>query len=211
MSFKQIDNSGASPLPEPSGTLKQVALGVGFQNYTCTAAGTYVQNVSPAGAFAHLYDITDSVKKSSGDDITRTAAKAFEACLKKIKCSPSPSNGYCEKCYRMGESALRRQSEGEHFFEQINGAQVPNFDMTAVGAYFSGKKGGSAKAPSNAYAGANGLGAVDWLYLIPNGSPRTHGVSSVYRIQTAGGVAPNSCTPGTTLQVPYATEYWFYD
>jgi hypothetical protein len=211
LSFKEVDNSGASPLPEPTGTLKQVVLGVGFQLYKCAATGTYVQNVPQAGAYARLYDITGQVEKSNDDDITQAAAKAFEACVKQTRCtSPSSSNGYCEKCYRMGEAAARMQSAGLHYFEPVNGVQSPSFDMSAVGEYFSGKKAGGAKAPSSAYDGSNGLGAIDWLYLVDHDSGRTHGLTSVYRVQTAGGVAPKSCTPGSSLQVPYATEYWMY-
>ncbi|EGP90989.1 uncharacterized protein MYCGRDRAFT_88916 [Zymoseptoria tritici IPO323] len=201
--LNEVDNSGATPLPPPSGALKHVVLGAGFQNYTCTTAGTYVQNVSPAGAFARLYDITAEVSKSKRDHITKATLKALEACLKKTKCSPSASNGYCDNCYRMGEAFARRQPAGEHFFEQVNGTQTPNFDMSGSGDYLSAKKVGSAKAPSSAYSGANRLGAVDWLYLVDNASGRSHGMSSVYRVETAGGVAPKTCsTAGSLVQVP---------
>ena len=89
---------------------------------------------------------------------------------------------------------------------------MPNFNVWGHGDFFSGKKGGNAKAPSKAYKGSNGLGTVDWLYLVDNGCGRTtDGLKSIYRVETAGGVAPSSCDSSTpAMQVPYAAEYYVY-
>lgn len=128
------------------------------------------------------------------------------------RCTPTEANGYCSTCHTLSitnvSGALNRI--GEHFFDQIAGSQLPNFDVWGHGDFFSGKKGGSAEAPDTAYKGSNGLGAVDWLYLIDNGSGRTtDALQSVYRVETAGGVAPSSCADGQ-MQVPYAAEYYVY-
>lgn len=77
------------------------------------------------------------------------------------------------------------------------------------------KKVADIKAPADANKGMEGTGAVDWLYLNDKGG--SVGVSEVYRIQTAGGMAPTTCQgQGTNglgvgvISVPYAAEYWFY-
>lgn len=58
-------------------------------------------------------------------------------------------------------------------------------------------------------------GAVDWLELSDNGRGLSKGVSTVYRVVTAGGVA-QACSAsgananGTVFSVPYVAQYWFY-
>ncbi|KAG9090838.1 hypothetical protein FS749_000256 [Ceratobasidium sp. UAMH 11750] len=34
--------------------------------------------------------------------------------------------------------------------------------------------------------------------------------NTVMRLDTKGGQPPASCTPNSTIAVPYATKYWFY-
>ncbi|EME46398.1 hypothetical protein DOTSEDRAFT_42920 [Dothistroma septosporum NZE10] len=209
--LKQVDNTGATPLPEPTGTLQYIQLGLGFQNYSCSAASnTWIQTVPSAGAIAQLYDITALVSQMTTDSYTSNTLKSFQTCLTNTKCTPSVSNGYCDQCHIIAAAAFQLGSDGEHFFDQLNGAQTPNFAV--ANDFLSAKKVGAVQAPQEAYKGGNGLGAVAWLYLVDNGSGRTHGLESVYRVHTAGGVAPSSCSnPGSQLQVPYAAEYWFYD
>lgn len=126
------------------------------------------------------------------------------------QCTPSMANNYCDTCHNIAAAAYVLDDAGEHFFMPVLGTQTPNFNV--AGDFLSAKKSSSANAPAGAYAGENGLGAVAWLYLVDNGSGLTHGLSSVYRVETAGGVAPATCDKaGSTLQVPYAAEYWFYD
>lgn len=215
--LSDVDNTGASPLPTPSNDPKYITLGLGFQNYTCNATaatptGSWIQTTTSAGAIADLYDISKAVNKWTHDTFSKNTLKSFEVCLKTTKCSPSPSNNYCGACHSIAAAPFRAGLEGIHFFNQLNGAQTPNFDLFAGGDFISAKKAGGVKAPGDAYDGENGLGAVDWLYLVDNGSGRTHGLKSLYRVETAGGVAPKTCTKvGGQLQVPYAAEYWFYD
>ncbi|KAK4504175.1 hypothetical protein PRZ48_005091 [Zasmidium cellare] len=208
--LSDVSNTGASPLPTPSTNPKYITLGLGFQNYTCSASGTYVQTVPSTGAVADLYDITTFLTPYTHDTITKTTLQAFEVCLSATHCTPSPQNSYCGACHTMAAAPYRLGQKGVHYFDQLNGAQTPNFDLYAGGDFLSAKKAGDVKAPVGAYDGENGLGAIDWLYLVDNGSGRSHGLKSVYRVETAGGVAPKTCTPGAQLQVPYAAEYWFY-
>ncbi|KAK4626523.1 Ecp60-1 [Fulvia fulva] len=208
--LKQVDNTGSTPLPEPTGKLHYIQLGSGFQNYSCSASNTWVASVPSAGAIAQLYDVTAIVNQLTTDSYTKNTLKSFETCLKATKCTPDVNNGYCDQCHRISAAAFQAWNDGEHYFDQLNGAQTPNFAV--ADDFISGKKVGAVKAPKAAYKGESDLGAVDWLYLVDNGSGRTHGLKSVYRIHTAGGVAPSSCSkPGSALQVPYAAEYWFYN
>ncbi|USW53921.1 hypothetical protein Slin15195_G072400 [Septoria linicola] len=215
--LSKISNTNSPPLPTPSQPPKYILLGLGFQNYTCSSASsTYVQSTTQAGAIADLYDITSIATSSSGDKYTRSTLKAFETCLKLTKCIPSVDNGYCETCHSISSAAFTLSATGKHvgthYFDQISSLQLPNFSLPGLGGNFlSAKKISGAKAPSTAYQGANGLGAVDWLYLVDNGSGRSMGLGSVYRVETAGGVAPGKCGGGEMVQVPYAAEYWFYE
>lgn len=212
--LNECTNTGSTPLPSPTGTLKHIELGLGFQNYTCDGtSGTYIQTVPSAGAIANLYDITSLVNKYTSDTLTKSTLKAFETCLSVTHCTPSADNSYCGSCHAIAASPFQPLQSGLHFFEQISASQTPNFHIWAPeDQYLSAKKSGSATAPASAYDGANNLGAVAWLYLVDNGNGRTHGLKSVYRVETAGGVAPSSChKAGESVQIPYAAEYWFYD
>lgn len=207
-----VSNTGASPLPTPSNNPKYITLGLGFQNYTCGPTGTWIQSVPSSGAVADLYDISSAVTKYTHDSFSRTTLQAFEVCIAATHCTPSPSNSYCGACHTIAAAVFRRGLEGFHYFDQLNGAQTPNFHLFGGGDFLSAKRAGDVKAPADAYDCENGLGAIDWLYLVDNGSGRSHGLKSVYRIETAGGVAPKTCSQaGAQLQVPYAAEYWFYD
>ncbi|KAF2215770.1 hypothetical protein CERZMDRAFT_34832 [Cercospora zeae-maydis SCOH1-5] len=211
--LSKISNTGSAPLPVPDKDPKYIILGLGFQNYTCSpSSSTWIQSTIQAGAIADLYDITSQTTSDTGDRFSRASLKAFETCLRVTKCVPTMDNGYCERCHTISSAAFASNRVGEHYFDQINGSQMPNFALSTLQCFFSGKKAGGVKAPTKAYKGSNGLGAVDWLYLVDNNSGRTKGTTSVYRVETAGGVAPSSCSnPGSSMHVPYATEYWFYD
>lgn len=62
-------------------------------------------------------------------------------------------------------------------------------------------------APKDASNGPNNLGSVPWLKLIHLDGD----YQEVYRINTAGGVAPKTCEGVQgAFSVQYAAEYWFY-
>jgi hypothetical protein len=95
---------------------------------------------------------------------------------------------------------------GYHYFTADG---TPFFDLSSVGRSFYGKKTGDLKAPANANTGPAGTGAVDWLQLQDKGG--SIGIVEVYRVVTAGGAAPATCTTTGVVTIPYAAEYWFYD
>jgi hypothetical protein len=205
-------NTGSAALPPPTGQPKYVQLGLGFQNYTCNGTA-YVQTAPSSGAIANLYDFTDDLTPANLDTLSPAILKKFESCLKATSCEPKDGQD-CDLCHVLAIASIEpdalRQT-GFHFFDRPAGAQVPNFNIFEAGDFLSAKRAGGVKAPAGSYTGRNGLGTIDWLYLVDNASGRSHGLSSVYRVETAGGVAPKTCdTAGTQAFIPYAAQYWFY-
>jgi hypothetical protein len=98
---------------------------------------------------------------------------------------------------------------GTHYF---NGGGQPTFDLTKVNARLTAKKLKNVAAPDGSYPGPNNAGAVDWLLLTDvGGNASWGGVSYVYRVETAGGMPPATCSGKSgAFTVPYAAEYWFY-
>ncbi len=95
---------------------------------------------------------------------------------------------------------------GEHHF---TAAGVPTWDLFNGGLLY-GSSVGDIPAPSGANAGPQGFGAVDWKALASVAG--SVGLTEVYRVETAGGKAPVSCSgSGATIQSQYAAMYWFYD
>jgi hypothetical protein len=97
---------------------------------------------------------------------------------------------------------------GHHYFDSdgVPVFVIPSADLTAVVKKIKG-----VPAPSDADKGVIGTGAVAWLQLDDNGTGNSKGVTSVFRVITAGG-APRACSvAGVGIQsVPYATYYWFF-
>lgn len=96
---------------------------------------------------------------------------------------------------------------GHHEF---TAAGVPLF-MLNVGAsnygYVMAKSAANSTAPADAVKGENGLGSVPWLKL----NAVEGDYKEIYRLQTAGGVAPKTCDgQASKFYVQYAAEYWFW-
>jgi len=178
----------ATPLPVPGAGLKlvHVAVGRGVQNYTCTTASATETPLS-VGAIASLFNATCSAVRAPTvlADVTTLALS-----------HPAPAS----------EIATHLIS-GHHEF---TAAGFPLFmmdtDLHKYG-YVQAKKNGTSNAPTTASKGTNGLGSVAWLKLVA-----TEGsFKEVYRLNTAGGMAPKTCEGITGLiSVPYAAEYWFW-
>lgn len=115
---------------------------------------------------------------------------------------------------------------GHHYFVDSK-SPVFNLDTDVSGdlGYVQVKKVGEVDAPQGAMKGVNGRGdgACAWLYLSnpEEGIGRKRGLerrtdgqktfSDVYRVNTAGGNAPDTCEGmAASFQVEYAAEYWFY-
>lgn len=187
-------------------TFKYVALGLGVQNYTC--ASTSATPVA-AGALATLFDATNAYAKFPAliDHSTEPYLKIYE----KQSCSKFGNPNVADDSCEQKANFARLPVIGHHYFANINGKGVPSFDVQHD--YLSCAKYGDVKAPSDAYAGSNNAGAVDWLFLADDTNGRTHGLKEVYRVETVGGVpAAGACSSGAkSIGVKYAAQYWFYN
>ncbi|EJD37226.1 hypothetical protein AURDEDRAFT_92431 [Auricularia subglabra TFB-10046 SS5] len=176
--------------PAQAGTkLKYVAVGLGVQNYTCGASGTYAY----AGAVANLYDISCLGRSPLFPYIQEIAYALAEA-------GPKADN-VLDKV--LGGARLKL---GEHYFvTSPSGSGIsPKFDFTKAmhssSAYVLAAKAGNMAAPT-------GPADVDWLQL---NDVQGELAKSVYRVQTRGGQPAATCATGQFSSVPYAAQYWFY-
>lgn len=182
-------------LPSPSDglTLKFVTLGRGVQNYTC--AGGYGAPAS-VGAIADIFDIT-AFAEESADSSDFTGLPAAAAYL--------PLPGVQQLLDGRMPAGSHAAVIGKHYF---NSAGVPTFDLSAKSSLLASKLVQKATAPADADAGPSGTGAVPWLKLDDAGG--SIGLKEVYRVYTAGGNAPASCSAEGILSVEYSAMYWFY-
>lgn len=172
-------------------TLRYVALGVGNQNYTCNGA-TWVQTSAGDGALATLYDATAwlAVDTSAIPTLPANRLAQFKA---------------ADECQELSNLLPYLSPLGIHYFDAGN---RPTFNLSHANPplVLSAKKIDSVPAPA--------AGAVPWLYLLDADDGITEGLKAVYRLETAGGAAPSSCSSaesGSQTSIPYAAEYWLYD
>ncbi|KAF2769075.1 hypothetical protein EJ03DRAFT_272836 [Teratosphaeria nubilosa] len=181
----EIKDIGASPLPKPSCSPKYIAVGLGTQNYTCNATtGKY----TATGALARLFDATAYL--SNNHDKVDSLSHMYHNMYTSLPCSKSPS-----------DCPWPLPVLGEHYF---TASGTPTFDLYNAQSrpFLFSKKVGDVVSPNSQ--------DVDWLYLSSNGSLENRVISSVYRVETVGGVQPANCSGTGSIEVPYSAEYWYY-
>lgn len=233
----------ATDLPAPAQglTLKYIAIGHGIQNYTCASTDATPVNT---GALAVLYNVlplypgTPKTGISQDDWDALSSTVLYNQAIPLNLATPAaaiPTHndtvGLPESFYQavvadpfpepaaalnLPAHGIRASFLAHHYFDS---ASSPTFNLSGgkdpAGLFFSGAKTGDVKAPSDADKGVLDTGAVDWLQLSDNGRGLSAGVSSVYRVATAGGAA-QACSVsgvnanGTVFSVPYVAQYWFY-
>lgn len=173
-------------------------LGVGVQNYTCSADGKYVA----AGAVAELFDISCLGGKKSFDTVQDTAYKIFSLLPDKLLSS---------KNLNLITGPLSILSSGKHYF-RVNpaGGIQPVWDMRTTGvksvqgkpdALVVAKKITEDPAPTGAQD-------VAWLQLEGVEGKLATGV---YRTHTRGGPPPASCKVGSApISVKYTSKYFLF-
>lgn len=187
----------ASGLPAPSGSLKYIALGLGTQNYTCAS--------TPGSTTAAPVSIGAVAKLSNAGSFLQSHSDLTDKLSGLVLGLSTMSKGGIDPAQRMGLPYL-----GQHFFTAAPSS--PEFDCTAVSARLVAKKLANVAAPTSACSGPDNTRAVDWLALGDAGLGLSFGdLSSVYRVETAGGMAPATCSgENGVITVPYAALYWFY-
>ncbi|KAJ9614252.1 hypothetical protein H2200_002388 [Cladophialophora chaetospira] len=179
------------PAPGADFFLASITVGRGVQNYTCGNDSTAAP-VS-TGAIAILYEAS-CVGVADPDLLASLPGQALAISL--------PDDPQAD--LDCGSQPLERA--GHHFF---TAAKVPTFDFTESGDPELGLGAMSVGVKSPAPDAST---AVPWLSL--NRADGSVGpIQSIYRLNTAGGVAPATCAnqePGATISVQYAAQYWVY-
>ncbi|KAF2665350.1 hypothetical protein BT63DRAFT_482301 [Microthyrium microscopicum] len=193
----------------PAIALRYVTLGIGHQNYTCN--GT---SLISTGATAALFDITDVVTAQPeliqfipAVDLAWSGLATDNMANNKDKTCDTQDFSRSVPLARLTDD----NRIGFHFFA-ADKSPVFNLNLASPPAVLTSAKLGDVPAPLGATAGPGGAKAVDWLQLGDNGQGRSSGgVTYVYRVETAGGSPPATCSQqGSVVRQPYAAEYWFY-
>ncbi|KAI5810662.1 hypothetical protein BZA77DRAFT_163578 [Pyronema omphalodes] len=195
-----VNEPGMKELSKPSKPYPvRVVIGRGTQNYTCASSSESDAPVA-TGAKAHLYDA--SCLAQYAPEILHSLPSAL------LDIDNKKTARFIQKKAGMWAGENTDINVGVHMF---NAQKTPvfNYAKQKPNDIFYGKKNEGVKAPSKANKGK--YGAVDWLLL---GAVKTGEVkySAAYRVVTAGGSAPPTCKGMKKhFEIPYATEYWFYD
>jgi Protein of unknown function (DUF3455) len=201
--------SGSLPPPPSNSTLRYIALGLGHQNYTC--ANTSAVPVS-IGATARLFDIESILHWHPLLTTILPPLTLSWVGLPLETVAASDTTQSAADFARMLPGPL--VPIGEHFFDSPTGLPTFNLHGADLPARLETTKVASVAAPASACKGADDLGAVAWLALLADDNSSNYGgVTTVYRVETAGGMSPATCAgvpPGDVIRVPYTAEYWFW-
>lgn len=179
----------ALPAPGADLFLASIVIGRGVQNYTCGNDSTAAPVAN--GAIAILYEAS-CIALEDPDLLASLPGQALAISL--------PDDP--EEDLVCGAQPLERS--GHHFF---NSAKTPTFDFTEAADEALGlglvTVGSRSPAPDPATA-------VPWLQL--NRVDGSVGpIQSIYRLNTAGGVAPATCAgQPASISVEYAAQYWVF-
>jgi hypothetical protein len=196
-----------SGLAAPTGTLVHIALGIGYQNYTCTTdpTATPVQ----VGAVATLYDVGQMAAQQP----------ALTEALQKVVYGIEGTLGVP---FAQGTENLMSAGNplGVHYFRADG---TPTFDLRTSshsdGIIYASKVQAVTAPAASAGAPTTGLNTpVPWLRLVAKTGYVLDSVdlAEVYRVSTFGGNPPLTCKGYTTaktqnIQVYYNALYYFYD
>ncbi|KAI9739270.1 MAG: hypothetical protein M1834_007483 [Cirrosporium novae-zelandiae] len=214
-----------TPLPSPSSglTLNLVAIGRGIQNYTCDLANSTATPV-PVGALAALFNAS-CVASLYPDLLSMLPAIVLdEDCPVSLTGDgTTTSDDECEDENTSQLSPANLDLSGHHYFIDTT---TPTFNLNAssisteeLGLVYA-KKVNTSSAPSDAVLGqyGQGNGSVAWLFLERKSEAtdsdgavsryyNTGKVEQIYRLNTAGGNAPENCTGmSAEFSVQYAAD-----
>lgn len=167
-----------------------VGLGLGTQNYTCSAEGKPVS----AGAVAKLYDVSCLVSLPFFKNVTDVAMRLGGARQRGAVTAELSRN--------LGGNPL---TLGDHyFFTNAAGGISPKFDFTAS----QRKSSFVVSKRTNGIPSPQGATNIDWLEL---GKVEGNIGTQVFRLDTRlGQPAAATCTPGSAIAPSqYAAVYWF--
>ncbi|KAF1986331.1 hypothetical protein K402DRAFT_87275 [Aulographum hederae CBS 113979] len=176
------------PAPDAGLSLYHIAMGRGTQNYTCDLSNSTAVPFQ-TGAEARLFNVT--CLSSTYPDLVQmmpSISLRFPVPLADTNDKLAPANLYLS---------------GHHYFPDVT---TPFFNLTTAEANYG--MGGFKK--DNATPAPNPAKDVPWLKLSAK-DPESCNFFQVYRVNTAGGVAPKTCQgQQAAFNVEYAAEYWIY-
>jgi hypothetical protein len=120
------------------------------------------------------------------------------------------------------ECRARKDGAGHEWAFVAPDAELFDSHGRRIGTHFAGPSweandGSRVKATLKARADAPNAGAIPWLLLEAKSEGRDGSfsrVTSIQRVNTAGGIAPaNGCGPdtlGKSMRVPYTADYFFF-
>ncbi|KAJ7250606.1 hypothetical protein C8J57DRAFT_677223 [Mycena rebaudengoi] len=181
-------------LVAPTTAARYVALGVGIQNYTCSATTLKYTSI---GAVASIFDIS-CLKGNTFAKVQTAAYNEWKAASAKVKASSIGA--------RVGAPTLL----GNHYFvPSPSGTGIsPKWDFTSTGSNAGNANAFVIAAKAAGIPAANTAVDVDWLML-----NKVQGdlASQVFRIDTAGGQPPASCVAGSPdISVKYTSKYFLF-
>ena len=167
-------------------------MGRGTQNYTCASSSTS-EAPKAVGAIATLFNVTCDAARLNVDTLSQITDLALNYAI--------PSSAEANK-----------RLSGHH---QFTAAGVPLFMLETKEADYGRVEcsvNAKSPAPETASKGTNQLGSVPWLKLNATvGNDKNWAYKEVYRVHTAGGVAPATCEGiQGAFTVEYSAQYWFY-
>ncbi|KAF9525590.1 hypothetical protein CPB83DRAFT_859261 [Crepidotus variabilis] len=172
-----------------------IAVALGTQNYTCSAAGNYTN----IGAVAELFDISCFYGQKLFDESQDIAIQAW-------KYAPSGMT----PAEFVKQAHVSQWVFGQHFYvPNPNGGNTTNPEWNFVsGNRFNGNPDAYVIAARLASAAApTGSQDIDWVHLK---NVKGSAAQEVYRTDTRLGQPPASCTPGSApIQVRYSSKYYF--
>ncbi|KAG6908054.1 hypothetical protein DXG01_006360 [Tephrocybe rancida] len=167
-------------LATPAAPLSYVAVAIGVQNYTCSAAGTYTN----VGAVAELFDIGCFYGTPAFDQVTDFAYSLWNL---------APPTLTPQGVITLLQPAKTPAVLGQHYYvtNPITGTGVnPKWDFTSQGATKGNSKAYVVAAKVVGMAAPTGSQDIDWVQLKSlTGSLAT----DVYRTDTRAGQPPASC------------------
>lgn len=190
--------AGSNPLPPVRAglSLKRITVGYGYQLFDCSKLGA---DAAPAanGAKAVLYDANCAATYRGGSRLHAVPAQIVRQGLNAAVATRALKYA--------GEYRPRLTSK--HYFEDPT---TPVFIFTDG----SGDKFVSQVVERTPVSVTPP--AFPWVRLIRKAGREneSRGITEMYRLVTAGGVAPKTCGKWAgskrMIEVPYATEYWWY-
>jgi hypothetical protein len=169
-------------------TLRHIVIGRGTQNYTCATASADAAPVAN-GAMASLFDVTCDYSLVTDAVMARVTAIALDYSIPK-----GPE--------------ISARLIGHHEFTE-KGIPLFKLDLGPVSYGYVQAKPDPIKssAPKDAVKGQNKMGSVQWLKL----NAVEGDYKDVYRVNTAGGMAPKTCQGiQGSFTVEYSAQYFFY-